>query len=92
MKKSEIIEMLQKQLAKHGEYSLSESNRVFDDVVDTIAKAVVKSGKVSILGFGTFSVKQRAARTGINPLTKEKIKIKAKKVVSFKPSKSIKVK
>ena len=84
--------MLQKQLAKHGEYSLSESNRVFDDVVDTIAKAVVKSGKVSILGFGTFSVKQRAARTGINPLTKEKIKIKAKKVVSFKPSKSLKVK
>lgn len=92
MKKSEIIEMLQKQLAKRGEYSLAESNRVFDDVVDTIAKAVVKSGKVSILGFGTFSVKQRAARTGINPLTKEKIKIKAKKVVSFKPSKSIKVK
>ena len=40
--------MLQKQLAKHGEYSLAESNRVFDDVVDTIAKAVVKSGKVSI--------------------------------------------
>ena len=72
--------MLQKQLAKHGEYSLAESNRV------------VKSGKVSILGFGTFSVKQRAARTGINPLTKEKIKIKAKKVVSFKPSKSLKVK
>ena len=92
MKKSEIIEMLQKQLTKHGEYSLAESNRVFDDVVDTIAKAVVKSGKVSILGFGTFSVKQRAARTGINPLTKEKIKIKAKKVVSFKPSKSLKVK
>lgn len=92
MKKSEIIEMLQKQLSKHGEYSLAESNRVFDDVVDTIAKAVVKSGKVSILGFGTFSVKQRAARTGINPLTKEKIKIKAKKVVSFKPSKSLKVK
>lgn len=61
-------------------------------MVDTIAKAVVKSGKVSILGFGTFSVKQRAARTGINPLTKEKIKIKAKKVVSFKPSKSLKVK
>lgn len=84
--------MLQKQLAKRGEYSLAESNRVFDDVVDTIAKAVVKSGKVSILGFGTFSVKQRAARTGINPLTKEKIKIKAKKVVSFKPSKSLKVK
>lgn len=92
MKKSEIIEMLQKQLSKHGEYSLAETNRVFDDVVDTIAKAVVKSGKVSILGFGTFSVKQRAARTGINPLTKEKIKIKAKKVVSFKPSKSLKVK
>lgn len=61
-------------------------------MVDTIAKAVVKSGKVSILGFGTFGVKQRAARTGINPLTKEKIKIKAKKVVSFKPSKSLKVK
>ncbi len=92
MKKSEIIELLQKQLSKHGEYSDAESNRVFDDVIDVLKKAVVKSGRVSILGFGTFSVKQRAARTGINPQTKAKIKIKAKKIISFKASKSIKVK
>ena len=61
MKKAELIEMLQKELSKHGEYSAAESNRVFDDVVAVLAKAIVKSGKISILGFGTFSVKQRAA-------------------------------
>jgi len=92
MKKAELIEMLQKELSKHGEYSNAESNRVFDDVVAVLGKAIVKSGKISILGFGTFSVKQRAARMGINPSTGDKIKIKAKKVVTFKASKSLKVK
>ena len=80
MKKAELIEMLQKELSKHG------------DVVDVLAKAIVKSGKISILGFGTFSVKQRAARMGVNPSNGEKIKIKAKKVITFKASKAIKVK
>ena len=79
MKKAELIEMLQKELSKH-------------DVVDVLAKAIVKSGKISILGFGTFSVKQRAARMGVNPSNGEKIKIKAKKVITFKASKAIKVK
>ena len=92
MKKAELIEMLQKELSKHGEYSAAESNRVFDDVVDVLAKAIVKSGKISILGFGTFSVKQRAARMGVNHSNGEKIKIKAKKVITFKASKAIKVK
>ncbi len=92
MNKQEIIEMLQQQLAKHGEYTAAETARVFDDVIDTLKCAIVKSGKVSLVGFGTFSVKDRAARTGINPLTKEKIKIPAKKALSFKASKSFELK
>lgn len=84
--------MLLVQLQKKGNYSFAEANRVFDAVVDTIAAATKKAGKVSILGFGTFAIKQRAARTGINPITKAKIKIRAKKVFSFKASKSIKLK
>ena len=92
MKKTEIIDALVKSLNKHGTYSAAEANRVFDDVINTLKTSIVKSGRVSILGFGTFAVKQRAARKGINPLTKQPIKIKAKKVVNFKASKTLKVK
>lgn len=47
-------------------------------------KPLVKGEKVQLIGFGTFSVSERAAREGINPSTKEKIKIEAKKVAKFK--------
>ena len=59
-------------------------------VFDEMAKTLKKGGVVDINGFGKFSVKKRAARTGINPLTKEKIKIKATKVPGFKASKTLK--
>ncbi len=59
---------------------------VFDSVVDTL-----KAGdKIQLVGFGTFEVKERAARTGINPLTKEKINIAASKVPAFKAGKALK--
>lgn len=59
-------------------------------VFDEAAKTLKKGGTVDINGFGKFTVKKRAARTGINPLTKEKIKIKATKVPAFKASKTLK--
>ncbi|MBR2670460.1 MAG: HU family DNA-binding protein [Solobacterium sp.] len=59
-------------------------------VFDEITKNLKKGGVADINGFGKFSVKKRAARTGINPLTKEKIKIKATKVPAFKASKTLK--
>lgn len=61
-------------------------NYVFDEMANTLKKG----GVVDINGFGKFSVKKRAARTGINPSTKEKIKIKATKVPGFKASKTLK--
>lgn len=59
-------------------------------VFEESAKTLKKGGVVDINGFGKFSVKKRAARTGINPRTKEKIKIKAAKVPVFKASKTLK--
>lgn len=59
-------------------------------VFEESAKTLKKGGVVDINGFGKFSVKKRAARTGINPRTKEKIKIKAAKVPAFKASKTLK--
>jgi DNA-binding protein HU-beta len=50
----------------------------------TVANALAKGDKVALIGFGTFAVNKKAARTGINPATKAKIKIPAKKVVKFK--------
>lgn len=56
-----------------------------DAMLESITEALSKDEKVAILGFGTFSVVEKEARTGINPRTKEKIQIPARKVVKFKP-------
>lgn len=89
MTKKEIITTLQGTLAKADiELSANNAGIVLDTVLDTVRKLTIKEGKLSFVGFGTFSVKKRAARTGINPSTKEKIKIPAKKVAVFKASKS----
>ena len=89
MTKKEIVTTLQVTLAKKGiELSASNANTVLDTVLDTVRKLTVKEGKLGFVGFGTFSVRKRAARKGINPSTKEKIKIPAKKVAVFKASKS----
>jgi DNA-binding protein HU-beta len=69
-----------------GEAGLSkkDAGAALEATLAAIQKALKKGDKVSLIGFGTFSVQKRAARTGINPATGEKIKIKAKKVVKFK--------
>ena len=64
--------------------SKADSKKALDDVVNTISGAMKEGDKVAILGFGTFSVNELPAREGINPATKEKIQIAAKKVVKFK--------
>ncbi len=58
-------------------------------VTESVTKTLKKGGKVTLVGFGTFSTSKRKARTGINPLTKEKIKIKAKTVAKFKAGKEL---
>ena len=68
----------------------SLSKKAAGDVVDAIfgelKKAIKKDARFSLPGFGTFSVRRRAARNGINPQTKKPIKIKASKTVAFKPA------
>lgn len=61
-----------------------DSKKALDAVLDAISGALKEGDKVAILGFGTFSINERPAREGINPATKEKITIAAKKVVKFK--------
>lgn len=55
-----------------------------DAILKTISETLAKSEKINLVGFGSFSVVERSARTGINPATKESISIEAKKVVKFK--------
>ena len=78
-------------VAKVAEIGITKKQaaEVVDCVFDTIKDALAKGDKVSLIGFGTFSVKERAAREGRNPRTGEKIKIKAKKIPSFKPGKDL---
>lgn len=63
----------------------AEAAKALEALVDAIADALKRGEKVSMVGFGTFSVAERAARMGINPVTKEAIEIPAKKIVRFKP-------
>ena len=65
--------------------SKADSKQALDAALDAIAEALKQGDKVALLGFGTFSVNERPARTGITPATKEKIQIEAKKVIKFKP-------
>ncbi|MBQ9097718.1 MAG: HU family DNA-binding protein [Clostridia bacterium] len=67
-----------------------DAEAALNAVVASIEEALVKGDKVALVGFGTFETKTRAARTGINPRTKQAIKIPASKVPAFKISKALK--
>ncbi len=88
MNKAELIEEVQKQLGK--ECSKACAERSINAVLEGIKKGVKKDKAVQLIGFGTFSVKKRAARNGVNPQTGEKIKIKASKTVGFKAGAALK--
>ena len=86
MSKTELVEIV----AKEAELSKAAAARAVDAVFEGIATGLKKEGKVTLVGFGTFSAKKRAAREGINPLTKEPLKIPAKTVASFKAGSKLK--
>ena len=65
--------------------SKADAKKALDAFVSSVTNAMKAGDKVALVGFGTFSVSERAARTGINPATKQEIAIPAKKVVKFKP-------
>ena len=81
MNKKEMIEMV----AKDVGLTKKQANQAVDSIFQGIEKELKRKKKVTLVGFGTFSVKKRKARKGINPQTGEAIRIKASKVPHFKP-------
>lgn len=90
MNKTQLVEVIQKNLGAEASKACAE--RALNAVLDAIKAGVKKEKKVQLIGFGTFSVVDRKARTGINPKTKEKIKIKASKAIKFKAGSAFKAK
>lgn len=86
MNKSELIEAV----AASADIPKAAASRAVDAVVDAITDALKKDDQVVLVGFGTFSVKDRAARTGRNPQTGAPIEIAAAKIPSFKAGKALK--
>ncbi|MEW8153262.1 MAG: HU family DNA-binding protein [Candidatus Thiodiazotropha endolucinida] len=86
MNKAELIEAM----AESADISKAAAGRALDGMVDAVTKAMKAGDTLSLVGFGTFSVKERAAREGRNPQTGETIKIKASRIPSFKAGKALK--
>ena len=86
MNKTEIIEAL----ADAADISKAAAGRALDGMVEAIVNSMKQGEQVSLVGFGTFSVRERAAREGRNPQTGETIQIKASKIPSFKAGKGLK--
>lgn len=84
--KTELIEAI----AASADIPKAAAGRALDAVVDSITGALKSGDSVVLVGFGTFAVKERAARTGRNPQTGAEIKIAAAKVPGFKPGKALK--
>ena len=88
MNKAELIESVQTALGKDATKRAAED--AVTAVLDSIANGVRGDGKVQIIGFGTFEIKNRAARMGRNPKTGEQMQIAASKSVGFKASAALK--
>ncbi|MBJ7553178.1 HU family DNA-binding protein [Marinomonas spartinae] len=86
MNKSELIEAI----AASADLSKAAAGNALDATLKAIEEALSKGDQVTLVGFGTFQVKERAARTGRNPQTGEEIQIKAAKVPGFKAGKGLK--
>ncbi|MEJ8566851.1 HU family DNA-binding protein [Elongatibacter sediminis] len=86
MNKSELIDAI----ADSASLTKADAGRAVDAFIGSITKALKKGQTVSLVGFGTFAVRKRAARTGRNPRTGETIKIKASKNPAFKAGKALK--
>ena len=86
MNKTDMID----HIATQADISKASAARALDAFVGGVKTALKKGSSVSLVGFGTFTVTRRQARTGRNPRTKEPIKIKAAKVPKFRPGKALK--
>ena len=86
MNKAELIDAV----AEAADLSKASAGRSVDAAIDAITNSLKQGDNVTIVGFGTFSVRDRAARIGRNPRTGEEIQIKASKVPGFKAGKALK--
>ncbi|MBT7409283.1 MAG: HU family DNA-binding protein [Methylococcales bacterium] len=86
MNKTELVEAV----ASSADMSKVAAGKAVDAVIGSISSALGEGEQVTLIGFGTFLVRERAERTGRNPRTGEEIKIKAAKVPAFKPGKGLK--
>lgn len=86
MNKGDLIEAV----AKDTKLSKAAAEKAINSVIANMSKGLKKGGKVSVAGFGTFTVRKRKARMGRNPQTGEEIKIPASKTVGFKAGKALK--
>ena len=86
MNKAELINSM----AEHAKLNKADTGRALDALVKSIETALKAGDSIALVGFGTFSVKERAERTGRNPQTGQEITIAAAKVPSFKAGKNLK--
>ncbi len=86
MTKAELVEFV----AEHADLTKADAARALDAVVAGVTKGLKKEGKVTLVGFGTFTAKKRAARTGRNPQTGAEVKIAARVVPGFKAGSKLK--
>ncbi len=86
MNKSELIEAI----AAQADLPKAAAGRALDAMIDSVTEELKKGEQVVLVGFGTFAVKERAARTGRNPRTGDPIQIAAATIPSFKPGKALK--
>ena len=85
MNKAELVS----KISDDTSINKSQVNSVIDSFVDVVSKTLKQGDKITLVGFGTFVVSERSARTGRNPKTGEAIKVKAKKVARFKGGKEL---
>ena len=88
MNKMELID----KIAEKSGLSKKDSEKALSAILDSVKEALIGSDKVQLIGFGSFEVKQRAARKGRNPRTMEEIDIPESKIPSFKAGKDLKEK
>jgi len=84
--KNELVD----EIAEASDISKAAATRALDAAIDGITKSLQNADPVVLVGFGTFLVRERAARTGRNPRTGEPLEIAAAKVPAFKPGKALK--
>ena len=85
MNKTDLVN----EVAAKANLSKTDAKAALDAVLESIAEALVNDDKVQLIGFGPFAMQDKPARTGLNPRTKEKIEIPARKVVKFKPASNL---